>query len=148
MKSHTEWYSGTRWSTLAFQAAAHLASNTLWICRCAWTTRMRRPQLHRFHHSKQACDKGNRKFDPKPTSAEATGAGVVRQRVDGSGTFSGEAIRLPIQIVALHWTGWSGLAELGGAPQPDDILLRVLAVAKGSDCAVIDQLCKALAIVN
>ena len=92
MKSHTEWYSGPRWSTLALQAAAHLTSNTLWICRCAWTTLARRPQLHRFHHSKQACDTGKGKFDPEPTSAEATGAGVVRQRVDGSVTFSGEAI--------------------------------------------------------
>ncbi len=42
------------------------------------------------------------KFDLELMSAEATGAGVVRQRVDRSVTFSGEAIRLPIQIAALH----------------------------------------------
>jgi hypothetical protein len=68
------------------------------------TTLARRPQLHRFRHSKQACDKGNRKFDPKP-SVEATGAGVVRQRVDGSVTFSGEAIRSRILIAAHHGDG-------------------------------------------
>jgi len=30
----------------------HAASKTLWICRCAWTTLTRRPQLHRADLSK------------------------------------------------------------------------------------------------
>src|SRR5712691_11373967 len=40
------------------------------------------------------------KFDLELMSAEATGAGVVRQRVDRSVTFSGEAIRPRILIAA------------------------------------------------
>jgi len=30
----------------------HAARKTLWICRCAWTTLPRRPQLHRANISK------------------------------------------------------------------------------------------------
>ena len=30
----------------------HAGSKTLWICRCAWTTLPRRPQLHRANISK------------------------------------------------------------------------------------------------
>ena len=33
-------------------AAVSVANKTLWICRCAWTTLMRRPQLHRAHIGK------------------------------------------------------------------------------------------------
>src|SRR5712691_6369939 len=53
------------------------------------------------------------KFDLELMSAEATGAGVVRQRVDRSVTFSGEAIRSDITIVVAHAdhfrkTDWPG----------------------------------------
>jgi hypothetical protein len=51
-------------------------------------------------------------------------------------------------LLITAWTGWSGLAELGVAPEPDDVLFRTLTVAVGSDCAGVDQLCKALAIIN
>jgi hypothetical protein len=43
-----------------------------------------------------------KEFDPDSTNAEAMGAEVVRQRVDRSVTFSGEAIRPVILIVAQH----------------------------------------------
>jgi hypothetical protein len=43
------------------------------------------------------------KFDLELMSAEATGAGVVRQRVDRSVTFSGEAIR-PLILIAAQQT--------------------------------------------
>ena len=33
-------------------AAVSVANKTLWICRCAWTTLTRRPQLHRAHIGK------------------------------------------------------------------------------------------------
>jgi hypothetical protein len=51
-------------------------------------------------------------------------------------------------ILVTVWIGWSGLAELGVAAEPDDVLFRTLTVAVESNCADIEQLCKALAIVN
>ena len=48
-------------------------------------------------------------------------------------------------VLTAAWTGWSGLAELGVAPEPGDFLFRALTVAIGSDCTEVDQLCKALA---
>ena len=86
-------------------------------------------------------------------SIVATWRAAQRGRFDGR-AYRPIAVGLAFAFVGIQfalivaWTGWSGLAELGVAPQPDDILLRVLTVAIGSDCAGIDQLCRALAIVD
>ena len=52
------WYSGPRRSTLSTWVArtnarlwCRWSAITLWICRCAWTTLARRPQLHRVHNN-------------------------------------------------------------------------------------------------
>jgi hypothetical protein len=50
---------------------------------------------------------------------EATGARSMRQRFDVSGTSPGEAIRLPIQIVALH------AARSFAADDHDCIMVRI-----------------------
>ena len=50
---------------------------------------------------------------------EATGARSMRQRFDVSGTSPGEAIRLPIQIVALH------AARSFAADAHDCIMVRI-----------------------
>jgi hypothetical protein len=86
-------------------------------------------------------------------SIVATWRAARRGRPDGRG-YRPMAIGLALAFVGIQfllitaWTGWSGLAELGVSPKPDDVLFRTLTVAVGSNCAGVDQLCKALAIVN
>src|ERR1700730_10841806 len=77
-------------------------ATALWICHCAWKTLARRPQLHRLHNNKQA-------FSIREEGLGNFSAGNMRQRehLDEATvacwvTFSGEAIRLPIQIAALQ----------------------------------------------
>src|SRR5215471_3262646 len=50
------------------------ASKTLWICRCAWTTLPRRPQLHRANISKHCLMKQKREPRLRQRTSEATGA--------------------------------------------------------------------------
>ena len=57
----------------------HAASKTLWICRCAWTTLPRRPQLHRANISKHCLMKQKEELRLGRKTSEATGARVVRQ---------------------------------------------------------------------
>jgi len=86
-------------------------------------------------------------------SIVATWRAAQRGRPDGR-PYGRMAVGLALAFVGLQlilvtaWTGWSGLAELGVAPEPDDILFRTLTVAVASNCAGIDQLCKALALVK
>ena len=86
-------------------------------------------------------------------SIVATWRAARRGRSDGSG-YGPTAVGLALAFVSIQfllitaWTGWNGLAELGVTPEPDDVLFRTLSVAVGSDCAGVDQLCKALAIVK
>jgi hypothetical protein len=57
------------------------ASTTLWICRCAWTTLARRPQLHRAIISKLLINETEKELWLGRRTSEATGARlVVRQR--------------------------------------------------------------------
>ena len=53
---------------------------TLWICRCAWTTLPRRPQLHRANISKHCLMKQKKELRLGRRTSEATRARVVRQR--------------------------------------------------------------------
>jgi hypothetical protein len=80
---------------------------------------------------------------------------AARRGRPGGGAYRPLAVSLAFAFVGLQlvliatWTGWSGLAELGVASEPSDVLLRALIVSMGSDCAGVDQLCKALAtLVN
>ena len=56
-------------------AAVSVANKTLWICRCAWTTLTRRPQLHRAHIGKLLIWSGKR------TSEGSRGDHMRRQHV-------------------------------------------------------------------
>src|SRR5438105_13517299 len=103
-----DWYLGPRRSTLSTWTARKNArlwrrwpAITLWICRYAWTTLARRPQLHRLHN--------NKAFSMREEGLGNFSAGNMRQRehLDEATvacwvTFSGEAIRLPILIAALQ----------------------------------------------
>jgi hypothetical protein len=86
-------------------------------------------------------------------SIVATWRAARRGRPDGR-AYGPIAVGAALAFVGIQfllitaWTGWSGLAALGVAPEPGDVLFRTLTVAVGSDCAGVDQLCNALAIVN
>jgi hypothetical protein len=86
-------------------------------------------------------------------SIVATWRAARRGRPDGR-PYGSIAVGLALAFVGIQfilitgWTGWNGLAELGIAPEPEDVLFRTLTVTDGSDWAGIDQLRKALAIVN
>jgi|HubBroStandDraft_6_1064221.scaffolds.fasta_scaffold405193_2 hypothetical protein len=77
---------------------------------------------------------------------------AARRGRPGGGAYRPMAVALAFAFVCIQlllvatWTGWSGLAELGVASEPGDFLLRALTVAVASDCAGVDQLCKALAL--
>jgi hypothetical protein len=104
-RSLFDWYLGPRRSTLSTWTDARLwrrwPAITLWICRYAWTTLARRPQLHRLHNNKQAFEEGLGNFS----------AGNIRQRehLDEATvacwvTFSGEAIR-PLTLFVAPQSG-------------------------------------------
>jgi len=84
-------------------------------------------------------------------SIVATWRAARRTRPDGR-AYGPMAVGLAFAFVGIQfilvaaWTGWSGLAELGVASEPGDVLLRALTVAVVSDCAEVDQLCKALSL--
>jgi hypothetical protein len=86
-------------------------------------------------------------------SIVATWRAARKMRPDGR-AYGRIAVGLALAFVGIQfilvttWTAWSGLAGLGVAPEPDDILLRALIVALESNCTGIDPVCKALAIFN
>src|SRR5438270_6597019 len=62
----------------------HAGSKTLWICRCAWTTLPRRPQLHRANISKHCLMKAEKELRLGRRMSEVTRSRVVRRRsLDG-----------------------------------------------------------------
>src|SRR5947209_18972969 len=76
----------------------HAGHKTLWICRCAWTTLPRRPQLHRAHISKHCLMKQKKELRLSRRTSEATGSTRCQATLDLSETFADAPIRLPIHI--------------------------------------------------
>jgi len=80
------------WGSAGIKAAVHNgleprirysevhATKTLWICRCAWTTLPRRPQLHRANISKHCLMKRKRELRLGRSASEATGARAITWR--------------------------------------------------------------------
>jgi len=71
----------------------------LWICRCAWTTRSRRHTTPQGPHQQVIDIKKRKKSSARAECDEATSR-VGEAMFDGSGTFSGAAIRPLTLIVA------------------------------------------------
>src|SRR5271155_5836203 len=70
--------------TTTSAAMVTAARRALWICRCAWTTLTRRPQLHR--PTSVSIDLLNgRGATARPQDREATGTCLVRQRMTSRG---------------------------------------------------------------
>jgi hypothetical protein len=86
-------------------------------------------------------------------SIVATWRAAQRGRPDGR-AYGPMAVGLALAFVGIQfllitaWTGWNGLAELGVAPEPDDVLFHTLTVAVGSDCAGVDQLYNTFGILR
>src|SRR5712692_9606204 len=104
----SNWYSALRRSTWTARTNVRLwrrwPTTALWICRCAWTTLARRPQLHRFHNNKHA-------LSMREGALGISVPGSMRQREHLNEAtaacwvaFSGEAIRPRIQIAAQQST--------------------------------------------
>lgn len=70
-------------------------------------------------------------------SIVATCRAARRGRPGGGRAYGSLAVGLAFAFVGMQfvliagWTGWSGLAELGVAPEPDDILFRALSPRDG-----------------
>jgi hypothetical protein len=84
--------------SLGVAAIVRAAPRALWICRCAWTTLPRRPQLHRANISKHCLMKQKEELRLGRRTSQATSARVVRQCSTVWGTFADVAIPLPIHI--------------------------------------------------
>jgi hypothetical protein len=84
----------------------HAGSKTLWICRCAWTTLPRRPQLHRANISKHCLMKTERELRLGRRTSEVTRSRMVRRRsLDGPAPH--------VKCVARRCTQWR--APLGSS---------------------------------